>query len=100
MIEGTEHFGVSVLGKGQERIAEIFGTKSGRDTNKYNTLGIDPFLGAKDIPLIPESLAAFVCKKVHAVEIGDHFAVFGEVVEAWKGPETRPLRWFRSKFDI
>ena len=100
MMEEAEYFGVSVLADGQERIAEIFGTKSGRDTNKFNTMGIDPFLGAEQIPLIPEALAAFVCKKVHAVEIGDHFAVFGEVIEAWKGPDSKPLKWFKSKFDV
>ncbi|KYK27949.1 MAG: hypothetical protein AYK23_01930 [Candidatus Proteinoplasmatales archaeon SG8-5] len=100
MMQKTEHFGVSVLGEGQERIAEIFGTKSGRDTNKFNTLGIDPYLGQEDVPLIPESVAAFVCRKMHTAEIGDHFAVFGEVIEAWKGPENKPLKWFRSKFDI
>lgn len=100
MMQKTDYFGVSVLSAGQERIAEIFGTKSGRDTNKFKTLGIDPFFGVEKMPLIPETLAAFVCKKVHAVEIGDHFALFGEVIEAWKGPGTEPLRWFKSKYSI
>ncbi len=99
MLEKTDYFGVSLLGDGQERIAEVFGTVSGRDTNKFGVLGIEPIIGKEDVPLIPGSLAAFVCKKKDAVEMGDHFAVFGEVVEAWKGRETPPLRWHRSKFD-
>ncbi len=98
MLEGAGYFGVSILGQGQERIAEIFGTVSGREGDKFSMLGIDPFNAAEGIPLIPGSLAAFVCKKLDAFKQGDHFAVFGEVVEAWKGGELEPLRWFRSKY--
>jgi flavin reductase (DIM6/NTAB) family NADH-FMN oxidoreductase RutF len=98
MVDGSDHFGVSLLGYGQEEIAEIFGTTSGRDRDKFGILGIEPFIALKDIPLIPSSVVAFVSKKIKCVEIGDHYAVFGEVVEAWKGPDSEPLGWFRSKF--
>ena len=98
MMRNTDYFGISLLGIGQERIAEIFGTMSGRDADKFGTLGIDPFLATEGVPLIPNSLAMFVCKKLKAVEMGDHFAVFGKVVEAWKGPEVKPLGWHKSNF--
>ncbi len=98
MIENSDHFGVSLLSYGQEEIAEIFGTTSGRDRNKFGILGIEPFIAMEDIPLIPSSVAAFVCKKMKCVEMGDHFAIFGEVVEAWEGPDNEPLGWFKSKF--
>ena len=99
MLENSEFFGVCMLHAGQEKLAEAFGTASGRKTDKFEMLKIEPFLGKNDIPLIPGSLAAMVCKKIKSVEAGDHFAVFGEVIEAWKGPEARPLKWFKSKFD-
>jgi flavin reductase (DIM6/NTAB) family NADH-FMN oxidoreductase RutF len=96
-LEPTDHFGVSLLGKGQERLAMAFGTTSGRNTDKFTDNNVDPFIGAEGIPLISGSLGAFVCRKLKAVEAGDHIAVFGEVVQAWKGPDIKPLQWYRSE---
>jgi len=100
LLKEAENFGISVLGEGQERIAEVFGTTSGRNSDKFKVLGMEPFFGYGDVPLIPGSIAAFVCRKKDEVEQGDHFAVFGEVVEAWEGQERPPLRWFRSKYHM
>lgn len=98
MLQGSEYFGVSLLGTGQEEAAKVFGTESGRDKDKFEMLGIEPMMAAHDIPLIEGTLAAFVCKKLRTVEIGDHHQVFGEVVEAWKGKDMEPLQWFGSQF--
>ncbi len=98
MLENVEHFGVCMLSKDQEKESNFFGSKSGRKTDKFKAMGIEPFMAANDVPLLPNCVASFVCRKTHQVEQGDHFALFGEVVEAWKGPDTVPLNYFKSKY--
>ena len=98
MLKSTEYFGVCQLTEAQQEVSDVFGSKSGRNTDKWKVIGQEPFMGAHGVPLVPGSLAAFVCKKTHQVEQGDHWALFGEVVEAWKGEDARPLNWHRSKY--
>ena len=100
MLENVEYFGVSLLGNGQERVAEVFGTTSGKNTDKFAAMGMDPFMAMENVPLIPGSPAAFVCRKGDCIEQGDHFAVFGEVVEAWLGLDNEPLNWFKSAYKV
>ena len=97
LMKDTEHFGVSVLKEGQEGIAEFFGTVSGWEKDKFAEMDVEPFYSREGIPLIPDSLAAFVCRKREVVEIGDHLAVFGEAMEGWKGEDGNPLIWYRWK---
>ena len=97
MLENLEYFGVCQLAKDQEEISNLFGTKSGRDMDKFELLNLKPFMAAHDVPLVPGSLAGFVCKKTHQTEQGDHWALFGEVIEAWQG-DGKPLNWHRSKY--
>ena len=98
MLENVEYFGVCQLSKNQIEASNIFGSKSGRNIDKFELMGLEPFMAAHDIPLLPGSLAGFVCKKTHQVEQGDHWALFGEVIEAWQGSEEKPLNWHRSKY--
>jgi len=98
MLKDIDYFGVCQLADFQKDISNIFGSLCGRSANKFEQLDIVPFMGAHNVPLIPNTIAAFVCRKTHQVEQGDHWAVFGEVVEAWKGPEARPLNWHRSRY--
>jgi flavin reductase (DIM6/NTAB) family NADH-FMN oxidoreductase RutF len=98
MLKGVEHFGICMLSKDQEKESDIFGSKSGRRTDKFKLMGIEPFMAAHDVPLLPGSVAGFVCRKTGQVEQGDHWALFGEVVEAWKGPETVPLNYYKSGY--
>ncbi len=98
MLKDVEHFGVCMLSKDQEAESNLFGSKSGRKTDKFKAMGIEPFMAAHDVPLLPGSIAGFVCRKTHQVEQGDHFALFGEVVEAWKGLDVPPLNYFKSDY--
>ncbi len=93
IMKDTELFGISVLGAGQKKIAEIFGTMSGMDTDKFGEAGVEPVM-AGDVPLIPGSISAFVCRKGDVFEEGDHLAVFGDVIKAWAGDDSRPLMWY------
>ena len=97
MMANVEYFGVCMLAKGQEERGMKFGTKSGRDLDKFELMNLQPFMAAHDVPIVPGSLAGFVCRKTHETEQGDHWALFGEVVEAWQG-EGKPLNWHRSKY--
>ena len=97
MMKDTENFGVSVLGEGQEKIAGLFGSVSGRNRNKFKEGNIEPIVSDDGIALIPGSVAAFVCRKTEVVSIGDHLAVFGEILKSWKGEEKDPLVWYEWK---
>lgn len=94
LMDDTEYFGISILGDGQKDIAEFFGTVSGRDKDKFEETDIEPFYSEEGIPLIPDSIAAFMCKKREVVEIGDHLTVFGEAKKGWKGCKKEPLLWY------
>jgi len=97
MLANAEYFGVCQLTKDQIEASNIFGSKSGRNVDKFELMGLEPFMAAHDVPLVPGSLAGFVCRKTHQTEQGDHWVLFGEVVEAWQG-EGKPLNWHRSKY--
>jgi flavin reductase (DIM6/NTAB) family NADH-FMN oxidoreductase RutF len=98
MLKGVEFFGVSMLSKDQEGESDFFGSKSGKKVDKFKAMGIEPFMAAHDVPLLTGSVAGFVCRKTHQVEQGDHWALFGEVVEAWKGHDNVPLNFFKSGY--
>jgi flavin reductase (DIM6/NTAB) family NADH-FMN oxidoreductase RutF len=98
MLAEVDYFGVCMLSKDQKEESNLFGSKSGKKLDKFKAMGIEPFMAAHDVPLLPGSVAGFVCRKTHQVEQGDHWALFGEVVEAWKGPETVPLNFFKSGY--
>ncbi len=97
LMKDTEYFGISVLREGQEDIARLFGTVSGWEKDKFADIDSQPFLSEEGIPLIWGSLAAFVCRKIEVVEMGDHLAVFGEAVSGWEGGGENPLVWYRWK---
>ena len=98
IIKDVEFFGISVLGVGQERLAEFFGTVSGREVDKFSETGIEPSMYG-DVPLIPGSPCSFVCRKKDTFTVGDHIALFGEVVKAWEGEDRKPLIWHRWKIE-
>lgn len=98
MLKDQEYFGVCMLSGDQEKESNFFGTKSGRKVDKFKAMCIEPFMATHGVPLLPDAVAGFVCRKTHQVEQGDHWALFGEVVEAWKGPNNAPMNFFKSKY--
>lgn len=95
LLKEEEHFGLSLLTEDQEDVCELFGTVSGRTSDKFKMAGIDPFLGEGGVPLVPGALAAGVFRKEKVVETGDHLLIIGRCIAAYMG-EGEPLNWYQS----
>ncbi|MEU3136252.1 flavin reductase family protein [Streptomyces sp. NPDC006854] len=81
----ARHFGVSVLGAGQEALARHFADDSRpAGLRQFDGVGWSP--GATtSVPLIDAAPARFECEKWRAYDGGDHTILVGAVV-AWHGP--------------
>jgi flavin reductase (DIM6/NTAB) family NADH-FMN oxidoreductase RutF len=83
-------FGISVLGAEQQKLAEHFGTQSGRTVDKLSST---PWrAGRTGAPLLRDALAYFDCQLLTDVAAGDHRLVVGRVVDgAVLIPDGQPL---------
>ncbi|APA89414.1 flavin reductase family protein (plasmid) [Paraburkholderia sprentiae WSM5005] len=83
-------FGISVLRADQQKLAEHFGTQSGRAVDKLATTRWRA--GVTGAPLLLDALAHFDCRVVDDIEAGDHRVVIGRVVDgALVGTDGAPL---------
>jgi flavin reductase (DIM6/NTAB) family NADH-FMN oxidoreductase RutF len=80
VIKAAGHFALNVLGKDQGPLAFAFFKPATRDGNLIG--GHEFRKGSSGAPLLVAAPAAFECKLVDSVEIGDHSIFVGEVVDA------------------
>jgi flavin reductase (DIM6/NTAB) family NADH-FMN oxidoreductase RutF len=77
-------FTLNIVTKGMKKKAEICGSYSGRNTNKFKLANLtqenSKFIKA---PLIKESPVSFECRIESMKEFGDHFVVIGKVLEEY-----------------
>jgi flavin reductase (DIM6/NTAB) family NADH-FMN oxidoreductase RutF len=70
LMEESDSFTVCLPGKGMEDWLEFCGTKSGRDVDKFNELGITAAKGMEvEAPYIEECPVHFECKIVYSNEM-------------------------------
>ncbi|VVC01182.1 FMN reductase (NADH) RutF [uncultured archaeon] len=96
-IRATREFGVSIAASGQNVFASIAGGSSGRDVDKIALLremGAE-FYPAKNIGVLLLKGAAMhaECRVKDIMEIGDHFMVIGEVLDAESDETKEPLAY-------
>ena len=81
VIRRAGEFVVSFPSSHQERETMLFGTKSGRDTDKLAEAGSKTQPGSRiDCVLLADAVANFECKVVGEMETGDHVIFVGEVI--------------------
>ena len=87
LIKETGDFTVNVLGVNLVAEADLFGTRSGREIDKFVESGLtaERSLRVKS-PHIKEALAVLECSLYREIELGDHILVVGEVLEAYAKP--------------
>ncbi|QTA37627.1 flavin reductase [Thermosipho ferrireducens] len=95
LLKETEIFGICILGKNARRIAEHFGSISGRYKNKFENINYK--LSSRGIPIVEGTIAYIECKKVSITETGDHFIFVGEVVEQIVYSDEKPLLYGEHK---
>ncbi|MBC7287136.1 MAG: flavin reductase family protein [Armatimonadetes bacterium] len=81
LIRQTGDFGVNIPRRDQLRQADMCGTISGREVNKFELAGFtvqEPKLIRS--PLIAECPVSMECRVVHTVRLGNHDWVIGEIV--------------------
>jgi len=77
----AREFVIAFPSEHQEKEAMLFGTKSGRDTDKLADAGCATVPAAKiDSVLLADAVANFECKLVSELETGDHVVFVGEIV--------------------
>lgn len=67
----------------------MFGTKSGRDTDKLKLSGLKTVPATVvDCVLLNDAVANFECRLIHELETGDHVIFAGEIVASFVNPEA------------
>ena len=93
VVETAEHLGVHFLTAADRQLAELFGTASGDDVDKFAGLHVDEtMLG---VPVLTACAERMVVRRVGWIDDGegDHVGVVTEPVEAAAGGATAgPLR--------
>lgn len=90
----AEGFTVNFLPRGTEDIAMLFAT---RDTDRFGSVGWDTVdVGG---PVLDDAYGHFVCRRVEAHELGDHWVIYGEVTASARDEEyIEPLVYHDRRF--
>lgn len=89
----SEHFSINVLAAGQADLARCFATSSVPD--KFAQA--QSFDSPEGVPLIPDSLASFVCSREQLQAGGDHALFVGRVLRYYTGSGD-PVVFHRGQF--
>ncbi len=98
LIKEYKAFAVHIVSKKLEDLAYgVFGSRSGREIDKFNAVGIKPLNGRKiKAPIIPLSPVILECEYVNEFGTGDHMLIVGRVVDAYRGIEEEPLAFYKG----
>lgn len=88
----AEFFAINILAREQQDLSRHF-AKS--DHTLFDT--IDTGRSEENIPLIPGTLACFICKTYKIVDCGDHHIIIGEVLR-YESRDAQPLLFYDGKY--
>ncbi|MCZ4353470.1 flavin reductase family protein [Roseovarius aestuarii] len=88
----SKFFGVNVLCEDQKDVSGLFASRA---TDKFQQA--DWSEGAQGVPLLPASLATFVCAQHQKVDAGDHVVLIGQVIDFAVNPSP-PLGYHRGTY--
>lgn len=91
----TQHgFTVNFLPRGAEDVAMLFAT---RGADRFGSVGWRRVDGGG--PVLDAAYGHFVCRRVEAIELGDHWVIFGEVVDSERDEDyIEPLVYHDRRF--
>lgn len=84
----SHSFAVNLLEESQIELSIAFSVKP-----EHRFEGVDWTAGLTGAPLIHRCLASLECRRLRMDEIGDHFVIYGEVIQT-RTAEGRPLIYF------
>ena len=89
LIDESSVFAVNILSEGQVELGRKFGSKSGRDTDKFKDVNyVTKKTGS---PILADIYAYLDCKLYKTYKAGDHTLFIGEVVEHKVFKDKKPL---------
>lgn len=92
LIKESKEFVIAVPNKSLEEEVILFGSISGRDSDKFKESGIETekseFIKP---PLIKKATLNFECKLYKEVEVGDHIIFIGEVLASYINKDRKIL---------
>ena len=94
-ILASQAFGLSVLAKDQVKVARLFGRKSSRTVDKFESVGYHT--AETGSPLLDDCIAAFDCRVEKVYEDNDHKLIIGRIVYAEFVKEQSEPLIYRSK---
>ncbi len=89
LLNKTEYFGICIMKKSAKKVVEYFGTKSGRDVNKFDNFKYT--LTDRRTPVLSDSVAFIECRIDSTANAGDHTLFIGEVVDQRLYEDEEPL---------
>jgi flavin reductase (DIM6/NTAB) family NADH-FMN oxidoreductase RutF len=99
LIKEQKEFAINTISKDQIELAKLFGSKSGRDLDKFKETGVETFPASKiKAPLIKESPVSLECKVIKQIDTGDCVTFIAKLVAALKNNDKRPMAWFQGKY--
>lgn len=69
-------------------LVERIGTVSGRDTDKFNALGLSHFMSPLQNPIIEGAYLVLDCEYMDHMLVGDHTLIWGEVKRVYYDPHS------------
>jgi flavin reductase (DIM6/NTAB) family NADH-FMN oxidoreductase RutF len=99
LLREQKEFAVNTVSKDQIGIAKFFGSKSGKDLDKFKETGVETFKASKiKAPLFKESPISLDCKVVRQIDTGDCVTFIAKLVAAHKNNDKKPIAWFQGKY--
>ena len=92
ILSNASHFGISILGEGQEALSRRFAELP---AGRFDGIGFSR--GESGVVLLDDAIAHLECKRLDRFEAGDHGAFLGEVERAETRAE-RPLLYYRGGY--
>jgi len=89
LLKKAERFGICIMKKSAKDVVEFFGTKSGREVNKFDVY--DYSLSKNRMPVLADSVAFIECTIISTADAGDHTLFIGEVVDQKLYEDEKPM---------
>lgn len=89
LLMNSRYYGVCILSNKQKKIADIFGTYSGRNYNKFKD--VDFSFSENKLPIIKGSIAFIECEIINKYDAGDHTLFIGKVISEKMFSNDKPL---------
>lgn len=94
----ADHLAVHVVSRRHMGLAELFGTQTDDELNKFDHCAWHR--GPEGMPILDDAAAWLVGKTVNRFDLGDHVGYLLEPVDAWFADDSDDLVHFSDVFDL